>query len=286
VRPHLRSGIVALAAFLTCAFGFASAAQATDDKPSFATCDNLNGWYANPDEQEDLPTPTEAGLLFEGKDLIHHQTSPLALADVKTGGTFEATNAGKVVFKMETTNPYSTIIQNQDGKFWSSRLAVDAPGGQNKPVSVVTDMIGSETKTGNPKYTNDTHVVTFGVGYWVAEGDTVVSSISFHGNKYPLTCKPKPTSAPTTSASTSPPTSKPTTSSPTATKPTTLAPTTNSPAPGFIVGSAVGGAVSGPSLPVTGPSIGVVAAVGAAVLALGGALLVLTRRRKAAFSAE
>lgn len=170
-------------------FAFVGTAQATTDPTN--PC-NVQGWYVNPDETEDAPTRTVDGFVFDNKDLIHHATNPLALADVH-GGTFEATVSGKVVFKMETDNPYSTIIQNADGKFWSSRIAVNALGGQNNPVATVTDMIGSETKTGNPKYTNDTHVVTFGVGYWDVPGSTVVKSISFHGTKYNLTCKVEPT---------------------------------------------------------------------------------------------
>jgi hypothetical protein len=179
----------------------ASPAHATENVLPVATkCSSQSGWYVNPDEGDLLPTAQADGFLFEGKDLVHHQVStPLALADVH-GGTFVASMPGKVVFKMETTNPYSTIVQNVDGKFWSSRLALDAPGGQNNPVSTVTDMIGSATKTGNPKYTDDTKIVTFGVGYWDESGSTVVHSMKFHGVNYDLTCAPpsKPVVTPTT----------------------------------------------------------------------------------------
>lgn len=259
-------------------FTLATPAMATGTETEAPQCQPLSGWYVNPDETEDSPEQVPLGLLFEGKDLIHHATSPLALADVH-GGSFKAVgDDGKVVFKMETANPYSTIIQNVDGKFWSSRLAVNAPGGQNSPVDSVTEMIGSDTKTGNPKYTNDTHVVTFGVGYWVEEGSTTVTSITFHGTTYKLACVP-PTATPTPSATVS--------ATPTPTKSATATPTpsrtTGAPA-ATVSTTPVAGNVGG--LPVTGSRASLLFLGGAAAVLIGAAGILVARRRRDGISFE
>lgn len=149
------------------------------------------GWYVNPDETADSPEQVPQGFRFEGKDLIHHATTPIDLPDIKSHtGSFEATVAGKVVFKMETSNPYSTIIQNADGKFWSTAMTYDQEGGQGHPVENVSDLIGKPTKPGKAQFGEASKVVTFGVGYWVEEGSTIVTSITFHGTKYELSCTP------------------------------------------------------------------------------------------------
>lgn len=176
------SALVGLGALL-----FTSPAQAEvagDENPC-----NVQGWYVNPDETADAPTRTPDGFVFDNKDLIHHATSPMDLSDIKPHtGSFEATVVGKVVFKMETEKPYSTIVQNADGKFWSSAMLATQDGGQNNPVENVSDLIGKDVKPGKAKYTSDTHVVSFGVGYWDIPGSTTVKSITFHGTKYRLTC--------------------------------------------------------------------------------------------------
>lgn len=199
--------LVALPLMLT---GPASAT--TTDGPSYETCPNLSGWYVNNDESSDKPAPTADGLLFENKDLIHHATDPIDLADMdKVTGSFVATKPGKVLFKVETSAPYSSIITDADGKFWSTAMTYDQEGGQGHPVAKYSDLLGKPTKPGKPPYTSATNVVTFGIGYAVAEGDTVVKSITFHGKTYPLTCA-APTQAPTTKT----PTPKATSASPVA----------------------------------------------------------------------
>ncbi len=281
------------------------AAHATETPagPSFATCSNLTGWYANADEQADLPTATEDGLLFENKDLIHHATSPIDLADMdKVSASFVTTTAGKVVFKVETSSPYSTIITNSDGKLWSTAMSYDQEGGQGHPIDKYSQFVDLATKPGKAAYTSASMVVTFGVGYWVAEGDTVVSSISFHGTNYPLTCKPPvvvtssptikpshgkphhpkpshtkpshshPTTAPTTTPTTAP-TTTPTTA-PTA-QPTSSGPVTHpTPDETSTTGPIISDVSDNSSLPKTGPSMG---------LFIGGGLAFLSRRRKVGF---
>lgn len=248
-------------------------AQATTPGPSFQTCKNLAGWYANPDEQSDLPTPTVDGLKFEGKDLIHHATDPLDFTDFdKTGKSFEATAAGKVVFKAETSGPYSTIVINADGKIWSTAFKYEAVGGQGNPVAKAEDLIGKpdSMKPGKVPYTAASRIVTFGVGYRVEEDSTVVSSISFHGTKYPLICK----------TATAGPTATPTK---TPIKPTPSKAATSRPA--TTPAGAIGGGDGAGGLPVTGVNVPMIAGGGALILLSGGALLFLVRRRKVDFSA-
>ncbi|MET0414433.1 MAG: hypothetical protein ABW022_00225 [Actinoplanes sp.] len=242
-------------------------ALATPTTPE-ATCTG-DEWYVNPDETQFAPTRTVAGFVFEGKDLIHHKTSPIDLSDIKVHtGTFEASTAGKVVFKMETSAPYSTIVQNADGKFWSTAMTYDQVGGQGSPVVNVSDLVGKPTKPGKPNLTADTKVVTFGVGYWDEAGATTVSSITFHGTKHDLTCKPKPTVTPTPTKTATP---SPTVS-PSASASVSPIVTNDPPPPG----------AAGPSLPVTGPSLGVWVAVGV-MLVIGGVVMVSATRRKTRF---
>jgi len=283
----VRRALIVAATSIIAGFYLGTPALATEGSqtpgPSFETCKNLTNWYANPDEQGDLPTPTEAGLLFEDRDLIHHAVGGIDLADMdRVNYSFDASTAGKVVFKVETSSPYSTVITNADGKLWSTAMTYDQDGGQGHPVAKYSDLVGKPTKPGKATYTSASMVVTFGVGYWVTEGSTVVSSITFHGKTYPLTCKPPvttpPTTAPTTGTTTGP-TTKPTITSKPTTRPTGSA-TTSSPAPGGVTTTNVS---DGGGLPVTGPSIGWLAAGGALVLAAGGGLAFLARRRKVGF---
>lgn len=258
------SVILASVAGLLLFGGFARAAHAAEAP----TCPMPTGWYANPDEQDNLPEPTAAGLRFEGKDLIHHATSPIDLADMDhvTAG-FDATMDGKVVFKVETSAPYSTIITNADGKVWSTAMTYDQEGGQGHPVAHYSDLVGKDTKPGKAHFDTSSRVVTFGVGYWVEPGETVVSQIKFHGTTYDLTCTP-PTTTPTTDPTTKPPT-----------KPTT-APPSHSPSasPSASVPPVIGGA--DPSLPVTGPNLLLIASTGLGLLIAGAGAVFFSRRRR------
>jgi LPXTG-motif cell wall-anchored protein len=248
----------------------AEATTTTVDNPC-----GVQGWYVNPDETADAPTRSTAGFFFDNKDLIHHATPPIDLPDIKTNTlSFVADNAGKVVGKMETENPYSTIVQQADGMFWSTAMTYDQIGGQGHPVDKVSDLVGTDedprpTKPGKAEYGTTTHVVSFGVGYWVADGSTTVSSIKFHGYNYDLTCK-----TPTTS--------------PTSTKPSPTVTATSNPAGGLhhpIPGKTTvrSASASGPALAITGPSTTVLVVV-AGFIILGGVMLyVVTRRRKNRF---
>lgn len=259
-----RLTVVSLLAALAGAFALTATpvqATAVNDNPC-----GVQGWYVNPDETDDAPTRSVDGFFFDNKDLIHHATAPIDLPDIKIlTGSFEADTAGKVVFKMETENPYSTIIQNPDASFWSTAMTYDQIGGQGHPVVSVSDLIGKDTKPGKVKYGDTTHVVTFGVGYWVADGNTTVSSITFHGTTYDLTCKPKPTE------STSP------TATPTKTSPSASASATTT--------AIAGGATGEPTLPVTGSPVVLIVVLAGGLVASGLLLYVTTRRRKNKFVA-
>lgn len=278
---NLRHGLAMLAALaliFTGVFIIASqgAYATTTPGPSFATCPNLAGWYANPDEQDQLPTPTVDGLKFEGKDLIHHATSGIDLADMDhVTASFVATTPGKVVFKVETSAPYSTIITNADGKVWSTAMTYDQEGGQGHPVAHYSDLIGKPTKPGKAQFDSASKVVTFGAGYWVEEGSTVVSSISFHGTTYPLTCKPvvESSSPAPHSSSISPAPVK------TSAKPHT---SSSSAHPGGAAGTGSG---SGGALAITGPPVGLIVGGAVSLLILGGAAWFVGRRRKTTFQA-
>lgn len=165
---------------------------ATEDTHSIASskgCANAGGWYTNGDEGDNTPAQKADGWFFEGKDLIHHATGPFDLADIK-GGSFTAEgNINKVVFKMETTAPYSTIVQTPDGKFWSSKVPA-GKGSQAAPVTKVIDLTDADViEQPGKEYTGATKVTTFGVGYWNEFGSTLVKSITFRGKTYDTSCK-------------------------------------------------------------------------------------------------
>lgn len=260
MRKYFIAAIVSLFAGLTLLAPTAPALAATP-APDFASCKNLAGWYVNDDETADRPAATATGLLFTGKDLIHHATSPIDLADMdKVTASHSSTNSGKVVFKVETSAPYSTIVTQADGKLWSTAMTYDQQGGQGHPVGRYSDLVGLDTKPGKAKFDGASKVVTFGVGYWTEDGESTVTAIDFHGKHYDLSCPPKPTVKPKPSAS-------------------------SSRTPGAGVHTIPNPPQNGPALAVTGPD-GRVLAGGAVVLALlGGALLVISRRRKTHFRA-
>lgn len=269
----MKNRILAVVLMATFSGMFALSSSPAQATPSSDNPCSIEGFYVNPDEKDYEPTRTEDGFLFEGKDLIHHTTS-LDFPDVKPNTlSFKATVDGKVQGKMETSNPYSTINQNLDGKFWSTAMLNDQEGGQNKPVDNVVDLIGKDVKPGKVKYSDTSKVVSFGVGYTVEDGKTTVTSITFHGNKYDLTCKKaEPTGTPTatpTATPTNTPTAAPTSATPKPSKSTGTPTAAVSP-----VGNNTGG------LPVTGSSFIPGLVLFATVLLSGGGLMFYLARKR------
>lgn len=250
-------------------FTLAVPASAAGPVPVVSTCHE--GWYVNADEAALLPKQVQEGFLFDGPGLVHHATTPVALADVPAVGfTATSVTGAKPLFKMETTAPYSTVNVLPDGTAWSSKIDVAADGGQNKPVTL--EALGALTP-----YTDGTRVVTFGVGYGNDTGNkATVTSIKF-GTTYELTCTP------TQSPSASPSPTKTVTATPSATptKSATATPTpsrtTQAPA-GTVTTTAVAGNTGG--LPVTGSKSSVLFLGGAAAVLIGAAGLLWARRNR------
>ena len=266
----------AIAAIVAAVIGAALAAPAAAQAAVPVESDCVTGWYVNDDEAALAPVQTAEGFLLDGTTgtkLVHHAVGPLDLADVKAGG-FElagATVGTMPLIKLETTAPYTTINQTSDGTFWATAMTYDQQGGQGHPVATVADLIGLDTKPGKPKLTSDTKVTTFGIGI-DADNKATVSSVSFHGVKYDLTCKP--TEHETTTATPKP--------SKTTSAPATVTPSASSSSDP--AAAAVGGSAE-PGLPVTG--VNGLAIGGAAVflLALGGLLFLAARERRKKFTA-
>ena len=250
-------GVTAVAAFLG-AFGLAtSPAMATETIPPSGPC-HVQGAYQNPDEQDLKPEYTANGAVFTGKDLVHFKLAEkLDFPDVKPYTLkFVDSNPGKLLGKMETENPYSTIIQNADGKFWSTAMDYGQIGGQGHPVDQVSDLIDTTenprpVKAGKVKFSEASHVVTYGV--------TTNFTCILH---------------------TSGPTGGPTKTSTTKSTPKPSASTSH-------VIAAAGGTSGGEggSLAITGENTTRVIIVGSTVLVGGGAMVWFTRRRRQKFSA-
>ncbi|HEY7225431.1 MAG TPA: LPXTG cell wall anchor domain-containing protein [Micromonosporaceae bacterium] len=227
-------------------FAVSQPAYATQNQPIPVVSDCTQEWYVNPDEGDLLPEQTEGGLLFDGPSLVHHATNVL-LSDLQPG-TFVATLDTGVLplFKVETDSPYSTLNYVGDGTtdlWWSSKILATDPGGQNNPIAAA-DFIGKATTgSGNPPYTSTTHVFSFGVGYANDVGNkATVSSVTFDGQTYDLTCQPEPTD-------------------------TTAAPTTTQPG-------------SEGTLPKTGSNVTVIAGIAGLLIVAGVASLVVARVRR------
>lgn len=268
---------VMLAAALA-ALALAGPAQATTTGPGFATCPNLSGWFVNPDETARTPEPTEAGLKFEATDLIHHTVTGVT-TETLGHGTYAASPAPDQpsFFSVEVADSdgsgYATLCWNPSAGVWEMTT-----GGQfysNVNPTTLVDLKGKSHQ-----------VVRFGVGYTEHPAGTVatvVSSVTFNGQTYPLTCVP-PTSSPT-------PEPTRTTSSPTPAPTRTVGsgwtprPTTH------VSSSAAAGAVDdttgegGSGLPVTGPAVGWLVLLGLGVVAAGTGLALVSRRRKVDFTA-
>lgn len=152
--------------------------------PSYANCPNLAGRSVNPDETPREPEPTVAGLKFEPADLIHHGITGVT-TDTLTPGTYVASPAPDQpsFFSVEvyggTAGSYGTLRWNPSNNKWS----MVANGGTFYEDANATAVV---TAAGKSKT-----VVSFGVGYTLNPPGTVtttVSSVTFNGTTYSLTC--------------------------------------------------------------------------------------------------
>ncbi|WP_250029835.1 hypothetical protein [Paractinoplanes maris] len=284
---------------LACAALTAPAAYATTPTvPVLGDCPR--GWYVNePDEAHRKPTPTKDGLEFKGNQLIHRETTGLSTKDLKPG-TFVASPMPdqESFFSVEVNSgpgTYATLRWNATTAKWEMTT-----GGQ-----FYTDA-DPDKLVDLPPVKKSHQVVSFGVGYTNSPPGTVttvVSSVSFRGFTYDLTCQPKPepttsSSSPTpspsvstsTSASPSASASTSTSVSPSASSSTSVSPSatvTSSSAPVVTTAPGAGGGSgsAGGGLPVTGPDGMVIAGGAVALLAGGVILLVAVRRRRTRFTA-
>lgn len=197
----------------------ASPASAAPE-PIFVESECLTDWYVNPDEGDLLPTQLVEGLEFDGPSLVHHLIDPPFPVASLGNGTFEAdvTEGVAPLFKVETTSPYSTLNYVGSGLWWSSKITAGQVGGQGNAQTPAV-------LAGLAPYTPQTTVFSFGVGYANDQGNAaVVSTITFGGTTYDLTCEPEPTTTETSTQATDPATT--TTAAVTATLPVTGASTT------------------------------------------------------------
>lgn len=254
----LASGLLAAALAVAIFVAPGQAATPAGAHPVESTCNQ--GWYVNQDEVSLLPLQTEEGFLFDGPSLVHHGADILLVELLAGAFTVDVKLGVAPLFKVETS-PYSTLNYVGDGKWWSSRIAPGDTGGMDHPVTpavMATLPIIDKSWDDATSYSATTKVVSFGVGYANDTGNkALVSSITFQGTEYDLTCEPEPSPDPTTpSPSTPAPSSSATT--PPAGDPTPDA--TDPPVAG------------GPNLPITGVDLADVV-TGGILLLIGGAMV-------------
>jgi hypothetical protein len=183
--------ILAMAGVVAVAMLAVAPAASASAPPSGTTKCNAD-WYVNDDEAALKPKQFPGGLLFENASLIHHKpAATYTLAHVPSSGFHARLHKGVLpLFKLETSNPYSTVNKTADGKWWSSKIP-SGEGSQNQPVSSPADLVGKGP------YTADTTILSFGVGYATDVGnEALVTSVRF-GRTYSLACKPRGHHSPT-----------------------------------------------------------------------------------------
>ncbi|MCY1139152.1 hypothetical protein OWR29_14230 [Actinoplanes sp. Pm04-4] len=150
--------------------------------PSFANCPNLQGWFVNADETAREPEATAAGLKFEPADLIHRNISGVTTENL-TPGTYVASVAPNQpsFFSVEVDEgpgTYGTLRYKPATNTWT--MVTGGVEYEDADPTVVVTEAGKSHK-----------VVRFGVGFTQnppGNVTTVVSSVTFKGTTYPLTC--------------------------------------------------------------------------------------------------
>lgn len=256
------------------------------------------GWYVNPDEVTRKPTPTPAGMKFEGNQLIHHAVANMPVA-LLTPGTYVAAPAPDQpsFFSVEVRNPsgaYGTLRWNPTTSKWSITIGAGtgpdgaATAGTFENASPVALLTGKVTKWGAFALGSNV-VVSFGVGYTNSPPGTVaavVSSVSFKGVTYDLKCI-LPTSSSSSSTSATPSASSSSSKPPSSSaSQSSSAPPTSASASASVSASITPPVVARPpsGLALTGTPVAAVAGLGVALVLAGGALVAwLWRRNRVEF---
>lgn len=268
---HALAMLTALAAIFSGVFIIASQTAYASTTP--AVCPNLVGWSPNPDEVADRsPVSKPEGLEFSNTDLTHHAApSGLTLADLKPGTYVASKTPDQPSF-------FSVEVSGDDGKYgtlrWNPSLGTSGEWEATSQGQQHHDTDPAALADAFPIHLSH-HVVRFGVGYTenpAGTVTTVVSSVTFQGVTYSLTCQPQTTSPAPVVTTTSP---APHQSS------TSAAPHSSSAKPHTSSSAAAGGS----SLPVTGPPVGLLVGGAVSLLILGSAAYLVARRRRTTFQA-
>ncbi len=268
-------------------------------RPAVAVVDpenpcNVTGWFVNPDEADRAPARSLAGFTFEGADLIHH--------DAPAGLTTAALSSGDFTASPAPDQPsfFSVEVSGDDGGYGTLRYARLTPLWTRVSGGQLEENADPDKPVDMPPVKRSHKVVRFGVGYTKSPPGTVattVSSVSFQGKAYTLSCPKAVDPSPTSSASTSPTaTASPTTTtSPSqgssATPTSTVSPasgSSSSASPRVSTSSTsfqpIPGAAGDPddSLPVTGSSLIGLISGAVFLVAVGGIAVIVARKRRRA----
>lgn len=261
--------IALLALFGALFLAFAAPASATDaGVPVNAHCST--GWYVNDDGDENTRAPdvVDGGLEFSGKQLVHHAAEQIITLNNLNPGSYVSSPMPSLsdFFSVEIANPdgsaYATLRYDPAEGKWNIGGAdpIKHPGAYTAHESNPVNFVGKTDNYG--VIAQNAKVISFGVGYVKTPSDgadTVVSSVTFAGHKYPLTgCSATP--SPSASASA-----------------TGSASASASSTGGAVVPVDTGTAAT---LPVTGTPTGIFLLSGAAALVVGAVAVTVARRRR------
>jgi hypothetical protein len=242
----------------------------------------LDGWYVNPDETSRKPTPTAAGLKFEGNQLIHHGAT--GSIEGLAGGSFVASPAPDQpsFFSVEVRNAdgsgYATLRWNPSTSKWSM-----VASGQLFEHATASELVKMTTPA------KSSFLLSFGVGYTNSPPGTVatvVSSVTFRGTTYDLKCASSSSGTSASASASSSPSSKPPSASASGSASASASASATASATASASASTTPPPVTVGRLPTTGSStIPLIAGTGG-VLLLAGAALALWAYRRSRYTTE
>lgn len=278
--------VAAITAAVALALLRVSTAGATVAEPTFQTCANLAAWYANSDELDRMPTATVGGLRFEGNDLIHHATT--GTVETLTHGAFTASPApdqpsffSVEVWEDASPSGYATLRWNSTTSKWDM-----VTGGEIYSATTPAALVDM------PAVHKSHTVRSFGVGYTNSPPGTVaavVSSVTFGGTAYNLTCAPAASpssSSPSPSHSSASPTasaSHTASASPSASASRSASVSASPSRSAVVIGSPI--RTEPPALALTGSNSAAAFTIGGALILLGVVGIALSRYRRRRFEA-